>query len=307
MNSTPNAKDVLIAHTDEQLARARERIASVREGIARVTEELSKIEQNDARPAARGGDDARDPLARPDPQPRQGKAPQPRRGKSALPDWIGLLPAGLLPIGLLLAACLIVAALVSLLSRDAVTLIADRWTSQGVSTSSSQTTTPQLSAQPGSSFKLIAAEAAPAQAAPLAQTGPQNAAPAQAAPLAATAPQGAAPAAAGGSELTQLQQTTARDVASLRQENEQLKAQIEQLKVKQGQMASDNAKAIEQLKAKLDDMSRQVAKVSEQSALPKTPPPSAEPARSLQARMRLQAPPPPRRRYPPRWYYDDEW
>ena len=109
---------------------------------------------------------------------------------------------GLLPIGLLLAACLVVAALVS--------LIAARWTPQRVSTSFSQPT--NLPAQPGPSFKLIAAEAVPAQAAPLARTGPQD----------------AVPAAAGVSELMQLQQATARDVANLKRE-------IEQLKVKQDQ------------------------------------------------------------------------
>jgi hypothetical protein len=277
MNSTPNTKDVLIAQTDERLARAREGIASVREGIARVTEKLSKMERDDARNAsARPGDDhPRNPSARPDPQPP--------RGKSALPGSIGPLPTiGL--VGLLLAACVVVAALVSQLSRDAVTLIAARGTPQRVSTSFSQPTNPLLSAQPGPSFKLITAEAAPAQAAPLARTGPQD----------------AAPAAAGVSELMQLQQATARDVANLKRE-------IEQLKVKQDQIATDNSKAIEQLKAKVEDMARLFAKVSEQSALPRTSPPSPEPTQSLQARMRPQAPPP-RRQYPRRWqYYDDGW
>src|SRR6185312_14810264 len=173
MNSTPNTKDVLIAQTDEQLARAREGIASLREGIARVTEKLSKMER----------DDARTPSARPDPQPP--------RGKSAVPGSIGLLP-----IGLLLVACIVVAALVS--------LIAVRWTPQRVSTSFSQPSNPPLSAQPDPPFKLIAAESVPAQAAPLARTGPQD----------------AAPAAAGVSELMQLQQATARDVADLKREVE---------------------------------------------------------------------------------------
>jgi DNA repair exonuclease SbcCD ATPase subunit len=124
--------------------------------------------------------------------------------------------------------------------------------------------------------------------------------PAQAAPLARTGPQDAAPAAAGVSELMQLQQATARDVADLKRE-------VEQLKVKQDQLATDNSKAIEQLKTKLEDMARQVAKASEQSASPRTSPPSTGPLQSLQARMRPQAPPP-RRQFRPRWqYYDDEW
>ena len=258
MNSTPNTKDILIAHTDEQLARAREGIASVREGIAHVTETLSKLER----------DDARNPSARPTPQ-----------GKSAAPGSIGLLP-----IGLLLAACLAVAALVSQLSRDGVMLIAARWMPQRVSTSFSPPTNPPQSAQPSPSFKLTTAEAAPVQAAPLARSGPQD----------------AEPSVARVSELTQLQQATARDVANLKRE-------IEQLKVNQDQIATDNSKDIEQLKAKQEDMARLLAKVSEQSALPKTSPPSAGPTHSPQARLRPQAPPP-RRQYPPRWQYlDDGW
>jgi len=251
------------------------------------------MERDDARnPSARPGDDARNPSARSgdeacnpsagsgdharNPSARVGS--QPPRGKSAL---LGL--SGLLPIGLLLAACLVVAALVSKWSRDAVTLIAAGRTPQRVSTSFSQPTNPSLSAQPGPSLKLIMAEAAPAQAAPLARTEPQD----------------AAPAAAGVSELMQLQQATARDVANLKRE-------IEQLRVKQDQIATDNSKAIEQLKAKQEDMARLLAKVSEQSALPKTSPPSVGPILS-QARMRPQAPPL-RRPYPPRWRrYDDEW
>jgi hypothetical protein len=65
MNSIPNAKDVLIAHADEQLARVRERIASADEEIARVTEQLSKMERDDTHnPSARPGDDARNPCWR---------------------------------------------------------------------------------------------------------------------------------------------------------------------------------------------------------------------------------------------------
>jgi len=271
MNSTPNTKDVLIARADEQLARVRERIASADEEIARVTERLSKMERDDAhKPSAKPGDDARNPSA--------GSGPQPLRAKSAVPGSIGLLL-----IGLLLAACLVVAALVSQLSRDGVTLIGARWTSQRVSTSFPPPTDPPSSAQPSPSFELTTAETAPAQAAPLARTGPQD----------------AAPAAAAVSELMQSQQATARDVANLKQE-------IEQLKVKQDQIATDNSKAIEQLKAKQEDMARLLAKVSEQSALPMMSPPSAEPIQSPLARMRPRAPPP-RRQYTPRWRYYDEW
>ena len=271
MNSTPNTKDVLIARADEQLARVRERITNADEEIARVTEQLSKMERDDAHdPSAGPGDDARNPSARPGPQPPQ--------GKSAVPGSIGLLH-----IGLLLAACLVVAALVSHLSRDGVTLIGARWTPQRLSTSFSPPTNPALSAQPGPSPRDHGRSRACASST-AAQTGPQD----------------AAPAAAGVSELIQLQQATTRDVADLKRE-------IEQLKLKQDQIATDNSKAIEQLKVRQEDMARLLAKVSEQRALPMTSLPSAGPTQSPQARMRPQAPPP-RRQYRPRWqYYDDEW
>ena len=266
MNSTPDTKDALITSADKQLARVRERIARIDEDIARVTERFLKTQRDDARNAsARPRDDARNPAA--------GPSLQPPRGKSAVP---GL--SALLPVGLLLAACLIVAALVS--------QIAAPWTQQHVSTSFSQPTNPPSSAQPGPSFKLITAEAAPVQAAPLAGTGPQD----------------AAPTAAAVAELMQMQQTVARDVANLKYE-------IEQLKVKSDQIAADSSKAIEQLKAKQDEMARLSPKLSEQSPPPNTSPSSAAPTQSL-ARMRPQTlPPPPRRRYPPRryYYYDDEW
>jgi hypothetical protein len=271
MNVTPNTRDDLIARADEQLAHVRERIASADEEIARVTEQLSKMGRDGAHSPSAPADDARNPSVSP--------GPQPPRAKSAVPGSIGLLR-----IGLLLSACLVVAALVSQLSRAGVTLIGAGWTPQPVPTSFSPPTNPPLSAQSSPSLELTTAEAAPAQAAPLAQAGPHDAAP------------------AGVSELMQLQQATAHDVADLKREFEQLKA-------KQDQIAADNSKAIEQLKAKQEDMARLLARVSEQSALPIISPPSAGPTQSPQARMRPRAPPPPpRRRYTPRWpYYDDEW
>src|SRR5262245_59566603 len=100
MNSTPNTKDVLIAHADQQLARVRERIASADEEIAHVIDQLSKMERDDARnPSARPGDDAGSPSARPGDDARNPSArpgPQPPRGKSAALGSIGLLPIGLL-------------------------------------------------------------------------------------------------------------------------------------------------------------------------------------------------------------------
>jgi hypothetical protein len=279
MNSTPDTKDVLSARADEQLARVRERIASADEQIARVTEQLSKMDRQDVPSPSAGPGDAGGPSAGPGedaggPSARTG--PQPPRGKSAGPGTIDLLL-----IGLLLAACLVVAALASHFSSDGITLIATRWMQQFASTSFSP---PPTNSSLSTQVRPSAAEAAPVQAAPLAPTGPQD----------------VAPTATGVSDLMQLQQATARDIASLKRE-------IEQLKVKQDQIASENSKDIEQLKAKQQDMARQIAEGSKQSVLPQTSPPSAGPTPSAQARMRLQAPRP-RRQYPPRWqYYDDEW
>jgi hypothetical protein len=279
MNSTPDTKDVLSARADEQLARVRERIASADEQLARVTEQLSKIERQDVRgPSAEPGEDRVRPSDGPvevAASPSAGPGLQPPRGKSAVPGSTDLLL-----IGLLLVACLVVATLASYFSRDGITLIAARWTQQPTSTSPSPPpTNSSLSTQAGPS----AAEAAPALATPPAATRPQD----------------AAPAAAGVPEMMQLQQAMARDVADLKRE-------IEQLKVKQDQMASGNARAIEQLKAKQDDMARLLAPRSDLTALPRASPPSAGPPQSPQARMRSQAPRP-RRQYPPRWQYDDEW
>jgi hypothetical protein len=83
----------------------------------------------------------------------------------------------------------------------------------------------------------------PAQLSPPAvQTDGGRAAPAQPAHLAQTAPEGIAPTAAVlPPELTQLLQSMARDLASVGQ-------RIEQLKASQEQMAHDNAHVAEQLK-----------------------------------------------------------
>jgi hypothetical protein len=222
---------------------------------------------NASNPSATPGNDARNPSVTPGPQ-----APREKPARFGSNE--------LLPIGLLLAACLVIAALVPQLYRDGVTLTAARWMPQRASTLFSSPTSPSLSAQHGPST----AETAPAQAAPPAPTGPQDA---------ASAP-------AGVRELMELQQATARDVANLKQA-------IEQLRAKQDQVVSDNSKALEQLRAKQEDMARLLARVSEQSALPKTPPLSAGPTQPPQTRMRLHAPRP-HRQYSPRWrYYDDDW
>ena len=200
--------------------------------------------------------------------PSVGSAAQPPHGRLARRGLIGLLSA----------VCIvgIVVVLVLQSSHGGVMLIGAQWAPQLISTPSLPSKRPPFPAQPDPSPVQVAAEeTAPPQAAPLSQTGPQD----------------AAPAASAASELTQMLQRMTGDIANLEQAMEQLKA-------KQDQIASDNAKAIEQLKTKQEDMARLLAKVSEQSALPKTSPPSAGPTQSPHTRM--QPAPPPRRQHPPR-------
>ena len=221
----------------------------------------------------------------------RGAAHDPPVGSAAQAPHGRLTRRGL--VGLLSAICIVGLVVVFVLqsSHGGVMLTGAQWAPQLISTPSLPSKNPPFPAQPDPSpVQVTAAEAAPSQAAPLSHTGPQD----------------AAADASAASELTQLLQKMTGEIANLEQAMEQLKA-------KQDRIASDNAKAIEQLKTKQEDMARLLAKASEQSALPKTSPPSAGPTQSPQARMQPQRPPP-RRQHPPGWqypprlqYYDDEW
>jgi uncharacterized coiled-coil protein SlyX len=279
MNSTPDpksTKDVLVARADEQLSHVREQIARADEQLARVTEQLEKMERE-------GTSDPSPEPAPPSastPPPEPAPAPQPSSGRPARSGLIGIYP--------LLAVCIVgiaVAALVSQSSRGGVKLAVSRWAPQLVSTSSLPPEKPPLAAQPDPPpVQVAAAKGVTAQAAPLAQTAPQEAAPA-AAPTVAPAAAAAAPAAAGtDSELAQSLQTMAHDLTKLEQS-------ITELKAKQDQMASDYAKAIEQLKAKQDDMTRRLANISAQNAAPRASPPPARPVLPRRARERPLPPP----------------
>jgi hypothetical protein len=257
---------------DGLIARADEQLARAYEQIARADEQLARVSEQFSKIER---DAAHDPSV--------GSAAQPPRGKPARRGLIGLL-------SVVCIVGIVVAAFVLQSSHGGVMLIGAQWAPQLISMPPLPSKNPPFPAQPDPSpVQVTAAEAAPPQAAPLSHTGPQD----------------AAADASAASELTQLLQKMTGEIANLEQAMEQLKA-------KQDQIASDNAKAIEQLKTKQEDMARLLAKVSEQSALPKTSPPSAGPTQSPQARMQPQAPPPrrqyPPRQYPPRWqYYDDEW
>jgi hypothetical protein len=168
-------------------------------------------------------------------------------------------------VGLLLAAGIGFAAY----DNTAKQIIA-KWAPLLVQTSSLPPENPGLPAQPTPpAVQADAAMAAPLQPAPLAQTGQ---------------PEGVAQAAALSPESTQLLQAMARDLATVRQENEQLKASIEQLKANQEQMTRDNARAAEQFKASQEQMARDIA---EQNLRPKT---SALPSRPTATTTRKPAP-----------------
>jgi ferric-dicitrate binding protein FerR (iron transport regulator) len=250
MHSTPDLKqtgppNVLVARADEELARAYEQITRANEEIARAEEQCSKLER----------DAGRHPLNHP--QTRINTFRPAVSGKRR--SLGGQAVRGF--TGLTLAACIGVAAIAGQSPYgDAVKQIIARWASQLVLTSSLPPEKPGLPAQPSRPIlQAAAANVAPMQPAPLAQTEPEDVGPT---------------AAALSPELAQLLQTMARDLATVGQG-------IEQLKTRQEQMARDNAKAAEQLKASQEQIARAIAKASEQSLRPKTsaPRPTATSAR----------------------------
>jgi hypothetical protein len=154
--------------------------------------------------------------------------------------------------GLMLTACICVGAFVSQSSHgDAARQIIARWAPRLLPTSSLPPENPGLLVQPSPPAVQAAAEKT---AAP--QPAPEDVAPT---------------ADALSPELTQLLQSMARDLATLGQG-------IEQLKAGQEQMARDNANAAEQLKASQEQMARVIAKASEQNLQPKISAPPPRPA-----------------------------
>src|SRR6478752_6215012 len=142
-------------------------------------------------------------------------------------------------VGLSLAASIVVAALVLQSSYGGgAKLVVARWAPQLVSNPSLPPENPPLPAQPARSIvQVAAAEAAPPQATPLAQTAPQDASPT---------------ATAARPDHTQLLQTMARDLTNVERN-------IEQLKANQQQIARDSSKAIEELKASQEEIKRVLA------------------------------------------------
>jgi hypothetical protein len=185
-------------------------------------------------------------------------------------------------VGFLLAVCIGVAGIVWQAYGDRAKEMIARWTPQLVATSSPPPESPGLPEQPNPpAVQANAAKAAPPQPAPPAQAAPEGVAPAAAAP-----------------ESAVLLESMARELASARQE-------IEQLKASQGQMSRDLAKSsgakspdAKASQAKAYEAKASLAKASQTRA-------SQTKASEQNLRPRISAPPPrldaapPRRPMPP--------
>lgn len=241
-----DTRHAVFARVDEELANVYEQLARADEQIAGMQEQLSKSERHPSD----------------HPQTRVNTFRPAVPGKRASPG--GRAVRGF--TGLILTACIGVAAIVwQSPYGDAAKRIVARWAPQLVATSSLPLENPGFSARPSPS----AVQAAAAQSA-----SPQPAPPAR------TAAGDVAPAAALSPEVTQLLQSMARDLATVGQG-------IEQLKASQEQMTRDNASIAEQLKANQEQMARLSAKVSEQNPRPRI---SAPPPRLAAAPARKPAP-----------------
>jgi hypothetical protein len=175
---------------------------------------------------------------------------------------------------LLLAVCIGGAAIAWQSSGNVAKQIVAKWAPQFILTSLLPVEKPGLSEQ---------------SAPPVAQADAANAAPPQPAPPAQSAAEAVAPAAAPSADSAQLIQSMARDLASVGQVVEQLKASIEQLKAGQQQMSRDAAKVSE---AKASEVKTSEVTTSEQNLRPRI---SALPPRPPAARARKPMPP----YYPP--------
>jgi len=260
MNSTviPNSTEA----NDVLAARADERLAHAYEQIARADEQLARLTEQLTKMEQEG--------AR---QPAVVRLRRPSRGRAVLRGFIGLLAA----------AFIIGGAFISQSSYgEAIRPVIARWAAPYVgSVSRLALAAPEQPAPAGpSGVRLAAAEPASPQAAPSAGSGPQD----------NTSPAAASP------DLTPLLQTMARDLATLQQG-------IDELKAGQQRMASDNAKAAEQFRASQEQVTRLVAKASEQEQRARVPAPllrpaadpAHKPAQAAQARAKpLQLQPAPR-------------
>jgi hypothetical protein len=247
MDTTANPKQtdshhVMVARADEELAHAHEQITRAHEEIGRTEEQLSELQH----------DVARQPSDHPQSRMNTFRPAVPSNppslGRRAVRAFISLALLG----GIGVAAM----AWQSPSSGDAAKQIIARWAPQLVPTLLLTLESPGLPAQRAPlAVRASAASAAPPQPAPLAQIAPQGVVP---------------PASALSPDSAQLLQSMARDLATVGQRIEQLKASIDQLKAGQQQMSREIAKPFE-------------SKASEQNLRPKT---SAPPPRPTAASTR---------------------
>ena len=244
--------------------------------VARIDEELSKLAH----------DATRDPL---DPQTHMGSdfsagAAIPPVDTTFRPAAVNHVQAPRLRpsfgvramrgfVGFMLAVCIGVAGVVWQAYGDAAKQMIARWTPQFVATSSPPPESPGLPEQPNPpAVQANAAKAAPPQPAPPAQAAAEGVAPAAAAP-----------------ESAVLLESMARELASARQEIDQLKASQEQMSREMAKAKAYEAKAS---LAKASQIKASQTKASEQNLRPRI---SALPPRSVAAPVRRPMPP----SYPP--------
>jgi hypothetical protein len=226
-------------------ARADERLAHAYEQIARADDELTRVTEKLSRME---NEAARRPAAAYSPRPSRGSG---SRGF----------------IAFVLAACIGGAAFASHSSYgEAARQTIAPFVPSYISTSWLSVAKPQDASSP---VQLAAAETTLLQPTPSAQT-PMQAIPS--APSAAPAP--ASP------DLTQMLQSMARDIATVAQG-------IEQLKANQAQMAADNARAIEGLRASQEQLTHLAARPADKPAAK----PAAQPVAPETARSKPPAPP----------------
>ena len=245
--------------------------------VARIDEELSKLAH----------DATRDPL---DPQTHMGSdfsagAAIPPVDTTFRPAAVNHVQAPRLRpsfgvrairgfVGFLLAVCIGVAGVVWQAYGDAAKQMIARWTPQFVATSSPPPESPGLPEQPNPpAVEASAAKAAPPPPAPVAQAAAEGVAPAAAAP-----------------ESAVLLESMARELASARQEIDQLKASQEQMSREMAKAKAYEAKAslAKASLAKASQIKASQTKASEQNLRPRI---SALPPRSVAAPVRRPMPP----------------
>ncbi len=166
-------------------------------------------------------------------------------------------------VALLLGACISLAAVAWKSYGEAARKTIAALTTQFVVTSS-QPEQPAPAAQP---------------TAPAVQADAANAAHPQAAPLTQTAPNAVAPPADSSPDSAQLLQSMSHDLAALRQEVEELKAGMEQLKASQQQAARETAKDLGKADlGKADVAKADVTRASDQNLRPGISAPPPRPA-----------------------------